>query len=1112
MKKTIVSLLMALALVLCLSALAAPEAQAADDSPIQFHCKCGNKHSTALEDGEITWKEGTTQCYASCDGVILQWTAYDLVNGSSQPGNYYLPDNGAADGIAIRSNTFVFGSADFSGEFNLDMNGNDLNMNGKSVKAMTVHYGSSLNLCNSKTTGGNITALGKPGEHSGVLTVSNTSAASTAVSYGVNLKRLEGNTLLNGGAVRVASGCSFTAYDCEIVGGAVTQWGGTMDIQENATVTLTNVNISGGNAVSNGGNIYNAGTLTMTGGSITGGVCTSDAGRGGGNLYNLATGTATLNGVTVSGGTVTGFGGNITTYGALTMTNCTVSGGISADHGGSIYADGSKATVTVTGGSITEGQCTGASKYGGNIFISGTVPSLQMTGVTVADGTSASNAGNIYINHNSIGDIDFTNCTIYGGVAGGDGGNLWIGTKSDNAPEAAANVVFSECIIYGGTAQKGGSMVIARRVALNYSTVGTDAIVGPNVDPTSGLGGHATVNGGNVFINNCELVMNGNSTIVYGVADGNGGNVFLGGGENAKLTMYNSSALRFGSSKSPKATSSTVTGGGNAFIDKGGKIYMYSTSKIDGGDALWCGGNVCINNGYLQLGGTSFIAGGGYNGTYNTASMVPITARGGNVYIAADGFLQMVGNSQIRNGACTNESAQGANILSSGRIIIAENAQVYGGMYGASKTNRNIHQFSGSLVISDQAKIDGGCVIQGGTVRPTGKPTIAHYIEDKDGNVKTGRTLYLAEGVTIDASGLWNGANIQIHDLAPTECEGRLLATIGEGQDSDVKTRIQFTADSTQLAGYVITRERDADGVLGLYLRKSTAAGVREPGIPNSVLDYVTWEDAYEAVTEDGNIVLNQDIDGVTIDKNLVIDLNGYNMTNVTLAEGVTLYGADTATHDYKVETGFGTLTLAEGSLGTVAELTDATEAQMGAERTYMTIVEDGTYSFHRYRTDVVKISLRTGNRGFGYKFRFSGDEMVQAKLSGFGIRLWLDGAEHTVTRTLTMDKFDSTKEFSLRLTDFDIALFGDVDVYAQAFLKLKDGGELTGETVNYSMMTMLQKVNAALADFSETQILAIQEMLTEEEKAVVSTWGVDDLLNWVPATDEDETPEAPIV
>ena len=43
MKKTIVSLLLALALVLCLSVFAAPEAKAAEGDVVLFHCKCGNK-------------------------------------------------------------------------------------------------------------------------------------------------------------------------------------------------------------------------------------------------------------------------------------------------------------------------------------------------------------------------------------------------------------------------------------------------------------------------------------------------------------------------------------------------------------------------------------------------------------------------------------------------------------------------------------------------------------------------------------------------------------------------------------------------------------------------------------------------------------------------------------------------------------------------------------------------------------------------------------------------------------------------------------------------------------------------------------------------------------
>ena len=1134
MKKTIVSLLLALALVLCLSALAAPDAKAADDGPIQFHCKCGNKHSTALEDGEITWKEGTSACYPTCDGVILQWTIFPMASTDQiQPGNYYLPDNGAADGIALRSNTFLFGEyrastgviSGANGVFNLDMNGNDLNMSGKSVRAFQVSYGATLNLCNSKTTGGNVTALGSASTHSGVFLLSNYDATTgksdqtaTMNVYGVSLKRLAGNSLSAAGAGRITSGCTLNAYDCQIVGGAVTTWGGTLDIEKNANVTLNNVHISGGNAVSNGGNIYCYGSLTMNGGSITGGVVTSTSGRHGGNLYSGGSASVNLNGVTISDGTATGNGGNICALAPIYLTDCTVSGGTSKWSGGNIYLDGGSlyATDCTVDGGETLGICTEectsdcghSTYYGGNIATSAGAAALQMTGCTVSNGISDSNAGNIYLSGSSKTVVKFEECEIFGGTAGSDGGNLWIGAIHAEAPTEAKTIIFYDCKIYTGQAQKGGSMVIARRVAINGGYVGTTGLKDSG-DPVDGLGGKASVNGGNIFINNCELVLNMATVVAYGEAAQSGGNVYLGG-TDAKLTMNKSSALRFGKANAPAAGQNTVAGGGNVFIREG-TVIMQGNAKMDGGDALQCGGNVCVKAGYLQLGNNASIAGGGYSGLYGQSSMVPITAWGGNVYIADTGMLQMLDNSQIRNGACTNTGAQGGNILNRGEIIINDNAQVFGGLWSKTE-NRNIHQVSGSLLIAGDSKVDGGIVVGGGDVKLSGRCTVACYRTDADGEpINSGRTLYLAAGVVLDVSGLWASSNVQLYDLAPADPDGRLLATIAEAQDSDVKTRIKFAADSTQLVGYQITRERDENGVLGLYLRKNSAAGVREPNISNSVLDYATWEEAYAVVAEGGNIVLNQDIDGVTIDKSIVIDLRGFNMTNVTVAEGVTVYGADSSTHDYDTETGYGTLTLAADSLGTVAEMTDATEAQMGADRTYMTIEEEGVYSFHRYRADVVKISLRTGNKGFGYKFRFSGDQMVQERLSGFGIRLWIDGAEHVVTRTMTMDKFDSTKEFSLRLSNFDIELYGEIDVYAEGFLTLKEGGEITGDSVAYSMMTMLQKVTAALDSFTEGQILGIQGMLTEEEKAVMTEWGIDALLNWV-ASEEDETPEAPIV
>ena len=161
MKKFAISLLAALVLMVCVVTVATPNAQAAETTdPVLYHCICGNKHSTDLTGDVVTWKEGTEACYDGCDGVILEWTAFPITASSFEPGNYYLTDNGAIDGKTIRSKVIILGTADANGVFNIDMNGLNLNMNGKFVRSFNVDKQSTLNLCNTKTTGGSVQALG----------------------------------------------------------------------------------------------------------------------------------------------------------------------------------------------------------------------------------------------------------------------------------------------------------------------------------------------------------------------------------------------------------------------------------------------------------------------------------------------------------------------------------------------------------------------------------------------------------------------------------------------------------------------------------------------------------------------------------------------------------------------------------------------------------------------------------------------------------------------------------------------------------------------------------------------------------------------------------------
>src|SRR5206468_2028509 len=91
-------------------------------------------------------------------------------------------------------------------------------------------------------------------------------------------------------------------------------------------VTLSNGTLSGNTAVTDGGGVYNAGALTLTGTILSGNVVTEPGGFAFGGALNNQ-GTATLSSVTLSGNSAA-HGGGLDNYGTATVTNVTLSNSV----------------------------------------------------------------------------------------------------------------------------------------------------------------------------------------------------------------------------------------------------------------------------------------------------------------------------------------------------------------------------------------------------------------------------------------------------------------------------------------------------------------------------------------------------------------------------------------------------------------------------------------------------------------------------------------------------------------------------------------------------------------------------------------------------------------
>jgi CSLREA domain-containing protein len=158
---------------------------------------------------------------------------------------------------------------------------------------------------------------------------------------------------------------------------------GVFTINSGKTVTISGLTISGGSVfASNGGGIYNGGTLTLTNSTVSGN--TASGGGSGGGIYNG--GTLTLTNSTISGNTASVGGGIFGEGGALTLTNSTLSGNTASSFGGGIELE--NGTLTLTNSTVS-GNTSGSDGGGINLGSGSTGTSRN----TLIAGNSASGSG-----------------------------------------------------------------------------------------------------------------------------------------------------------------------------------------------------------------------------------------------------------------------------------------------------------------------------------------------------------------------------------------------------------------------------------------------------------------------------------------------------------------------------------------------------------------------------------------------------------------------------------------------------------------------------------------------------------------------------------------------
>ena len=238
--------------------------------------------------------------------------------------------------------------------------------------------------------------------------------------------------------------------------------------------------------------------------------------------------------------------------------------------------------------------------------------------------------------------------------------------------------------------------------------------------------------------------------------------------------------------------------------------------------------------------------------------------------------------------------------------------------------------------------------------------------------------------------------------------------------------------------------------------------------VPAFATEAETLQDKVDAYTS-GVITMTEDVENLKVQTDTYIDLNGYYLTGVTVADGATLYVADSQTKDYTVE---------DGVYGTVTGITGAVEPMDG----YVAICEEDAVSFHCVDLSIKSMSLRPGNAGVYYTSNFAADEMVSDRVESYGVAL-------SVVDVPTAENLDTLCGYSV-LTGFGAgeksgtlltgimsqendaetnAAHAAMDVYGRAYIQTADGYTF-GKVAVRNLQQQVEAIDALLENLTETQ------------------------------------------
>lgn len=296
--------------------------------------------------------------------------------------------------------------------------------------------------------------------------------------------------------------------------------------------------------------------------------------------------------------------------------------------------------------------------------------------------------------------------------------------------------------------------------------------------------------------------------------------------------------------------------------------------------------------------------------------------------------------------------------------------------------------------------------------------------------------------------------------------------------------------------------------------------------IYDAVMDGVKYESLNEAITNysGGEIQLLRDVTEDVVAENtsdVYLDLNGYDIQSVDVAEGSKLICWDFQTYDYTVEDGFG--------YGVIGSITGAgtVDTIPVEEDGYVMLgndtnddgIADQSVSFHHVNLNLTDMTLRpksdaedTCNPSMYYKSNFAGDEVVKENVKTFGVALslvevpnetnmgvtnkfsWFDGANfaaggnnNDATSTLL---YGIMNEENGRLTN---STNSTRPIYGRAYIQLNDDRYVFGASHTGTLKALTEGVDDQWEDCTSEQMEGLLTMYETYQK-IMKSWDVTNI------------------